>query len=135
MDSIILCKYGLGWYSRGGCVFGGISYRNLSLPMGLVSGLGTAVGSRIGAHFEGFWTAKMRDFGYLIDYGDVHRVNTQVKMGPKWGPFGHYDPLNTIPIRARAYNDCVKDAVLLKTASNSVSGPQNGPILGSRDGA
>ena len=26
-------------------------------------------------------------------------------------------PEHTIPIRARAYNDCVKDAVLLKTAS------------------
>ena len=31
--------------------------------------------------------------------------------------FGYFDPLNTIPIRARAYNDCVQDAVLLKTAS------------------
>ena len=40
---------------------------------------------------------------------------------------------NTIPCtRARAYNDSVQDAVLLKTASNrGLTGPQNGPILGS----
>ena len=37
------------------------------------------------------------------------------------GPNGvHFGVFDTIPIRARAYNDCVKDAVLLKTASKHV---------------
>ena len=47
----------------------------------------------------------------------------------------YFDPQHTIPVRARAYNDCVKDAVLLKTASNrGIHGPQNGTILGPKDG-
>ena len=54
-------------------------------------------------------------------------------MGVNFGVhFGCFD-LFTLPLtRARAYNDCVKDAVLLKTASNRTGHhPQNGPILGS----
>ena len=42
-----------------------------------------------------------------------------------------FGPIYTIPIRARAYNDCVKDAVLLKTASNrGTYHPQNGCHFG-----
>ena len=57
-------------------------------------------------------------------------------MGSILGCFGvNLGVFDTIPIRARAYNDCAQDAVLLKTASKwGYPGPQNGPILGSSDG-
>ena len=55
-------------------------------------------------------------------------------MGPFWGILAYIYPRYTIPIRARAYNDCVRDAVLLKTASNQVSRAPKWSILGPSDG-
>ena len=59
----------------------------------------------------------------------------RVSVGIKGGEMGSISamiPLYTIPIRARAYNDCAKDAVLLKTASNGgIQGPKMGSHFGS----
>ena len=54
-----------------------------------------------------------------------------LQIGPFWTPIWIYLTLTITLVRARAYNDCAQDAVLLKTASNRGIGPQNGPILGS----
>ena len=70
-------------------------------------------------------------------YSGVFQLARQIgdiRRGPNGVPISHIMSKYTIPIRARAYNDCARDAVLLKTASNRVSGPQNGPILGPSDG-
>ena len=43
-------------------------------------------------------------------------------MGQKWVQLAIFRPEYTIPIRARAYNDCVKLPVLLKTRSSGGPG-------------
>ena len=65
----------------------------------------------------------MARFSYLVDQGVSGGVQKGVKMGC-------FDPRCTIPIRARAYNDCAQDAVLLKTASKWVSDPKMDPFWG-----
>ena len=48
---------------------------------------------------------------------------------------GYFDPRYTIPIRARAYNDCAKERVLLKTRSRGgIPDPKMGPFWGLKDG-
>ena len=50
--------------------------------------------------------------------------------GPNGVHFGYFESNPVTPIRARAYNDSVKDAVLLKTASNRGStGPLDHPKM------
>ena len=52
-----------------------------------------------------------------------------IYTGSKWVHFGGVLSLTITPIRARAYNDSAKDAVLLKTASKHVqAGVRGTPI-------
>ena len=70
-------------------------------------------------------SSKWAHFGSL----GLSGVSVGVQIGVDLAIFG---PPYTIPIRARAYNDCVQDAVLLKTASNQgYPWPQNGTHFGS----
>ena len=82
----------------------------------------------------------IRDVPHMYTYVYIcvntveHRMGV-ITVGCPWGQIWlnstPFDPQHTIPIRARAYNDCAKHAVLLKTASNGPLGlPQNGSILG-----
>ena len=48
--------------------------------------------------------------------------NKGVSEDPKWTHFGGISARYTIPIRARAYNDCVKHTVLPKTRSSGGPG-------------
>ena len=70
-------------------------------------------------------------------YSGVFQLARQIgdiRRGPNGVPISHIMSKYTIPIRARAYNDCARDAVLLKTASNQVSRAPKCAILGPTDG-
>ena len=76
-------------------------------------------------------------WGVLKVFWTLRLGHIQLSVGSRGVAYGvHFGgilSLSITPTRARAYNDLHKDAVLLKTASNGVSYPQNGSILGSRD--
>ena len=62
-----------------------------------------------------FEPLKWAEFGYLVDQG--------VFRGSDLGSFQlFWTPPYTIPIRARAYNDCAKHTILLKTRSSGGPG-------------
>ena len=78
---------------------------------------------------------------YGLGIGVFQRILIWLYSGPVgsgvviWGSIlGYFDQITYPLMRARAYNDVHKDAVLLKTASNGAPQiPQNGPILGSQN--